>query len=113
MRINVWGGSGRGGTATFLYSSPYRKLEAPDERSWNGMTALWDEVPGADGYTIYLYHPSGTGYDHWTTTNTSFDFSGEANPSDGWYFTVQATSDGDCRNSVFNESPRKSVYGSS
>ena len=103
----------RGGGVDYMYSSPYRKLEAPANLTWSGMTAEWDDVIGADGYIIYLYQPDGSGYNHWTTTDSWFDFSGVANLSDGWYFTVQATSTGDCRNSVFNESLRKSVYDSS
>ena len=97
--------AGQGGTVYFLYSSPYGKLEAPTHLTWNGNIASWGYVPGAESYTVYLYQPSGSAYNHWTTNEPQFDFSTVANPSEGWYFTVKATS-GTSRDSAFAESPR-------
>ena len=119
VTINVWGGTGRGGSATFLYSSPYPKLEAPTNLRWdvNG-NPDWDDVANADGYTIYLYQPSGGAFNHYDLGNTSY-FACTNYPevatrvSDGWYFAVRATSTGDYRSSEYNESYRKGhVQGS-
>ena len=113
VNINVWGGSGRGGSANFLYSSPYPKLEAPTNLRWdvNG-NPDWDDVANADGYTIYLYQPSGGAFNHYDLGDTSY-FACTNYPevatrvSDGWYFTVRATSTGDYRPSEYNESYRR------
>ena len=94
-------------TVSFKYSSPYTKLEAPTGLSWNGILADWNDVSGANGYTIYLYQANGGAYAHWTTTESQFDFSGKANPEDGWFFKVQATGSKYVRDSVYNESPVK------
>ncbi|MBR2081291.1 MAG: hypothetical protein IJ980_06630, partial [Oscillospiraceae bacterium] len=95
VNINVRGGSGRGGSANFLYASPYPKLEAPTTLRWdvNG-NPDWDDVANADGYTIYLYQPSGSAYNHYDLANSYFtctDYPDVATRvSDGWYFTVRA-----------------------
>ena len=103
--------SNKGATVYILYSSPYGKLEAPKHLTWNGNIGTWGFVPGAESYTVYLYQASGSGYNHWTTTETQFDFSTVANPDEDWFFTVKATSS-TARDSVFAESPRKSAYES-
>lgn len=107
VRVSVSSnGSGYpGGTADFLYSSPYGKLEAPAILYWNGNMAGWSAVDGAESYTVYLYQPSGGGYNHWTTKNTYFDFSAVAGIGEGWFFAVKATAI-NSRDSVYNESPR-------
>ena len=97
--------SSHGGTENFMYSSPYGKLEAPANLYWNGNMAGWSAVDGAESYTVYLYQPSGSGYNHWTTTDTYFDFSSVATIGEGWFFAVKATAS-DARDSVYNESPR-------
>ncbi len=97
-------------TASFLYSSPYGKLEAPAGLVWDGNIADWNDVPYADGYTVYLYQPSGSAYNHWTTTESQIDFSTVANPQGDWYFKVKATAVQDTRDSEFTESPRKNPY---
>ena len=91
--------------AYFLYSSPYGKLEAPTNLYWNGNMAGWSAVDGAESYTVYLYQPSGSGYNHWTTTDTYFDFSSVATLGEDWFFAVKATAS-NARDSVYNESPR-------
>ena len=91
--------------AYFLYSSPYGKLEAPANLYWNGNMAGWSAVEGAESYTVYLYQPSGSGYNHWTTTDTYFDFSSVATIGEDWFFAVKATAS-NARDSVYNESPR-------
>ena len=118
VHINVWGGSGRGGTAYFMYSSPYPKLEAPSDLKWdvNG-NADWDDVANADGYTLYLYQPSGGAYNHYDLAGSYFNCTNypdvATRVSDGWYFTVRATSTGDYRPSEYNESYRRGhVQGS-
>ena len=88
-----------------LYSSPYGKLEAPTNLYWNGNIAGWSAVDGAESYTVYLYQPGGSGYNHWTTTDTYFDFSSVATIGEDWFFAVKATAS-NARDSVYNESPR-------
>ena len=88
-----------------LYSSPYGKLEAPTNLHWNGNMAGWSAVDGAESYTVYLYQPSGSGYNHWTTTDTYFDFSSVATIGEDWFFAVKATAE-NARDSAYNESPR-------
>lgn len=100
-------------TASFLYSSPYGKLEAPVGLIWDGNIADWNDVPYADGYTVYLYQPSGSGYNHWTTTDSQFDFSDVAAPGGDWYYKVKATAEEGTRDSEFTESPRKNIYNPS
>jgi len=97
--------SSHGGTEYFMYSSPYGKLEAPSNLYWNGNMAGWSAVDGAESYTVYLYQPSGSGYNHWTTTDTYFDFSSVATIGEDWFFAVKATAS-NARDSVYNESPR-------
>ena len=91
--------------AYFMYASPYGKLEAPANLYWNGNMAGWSAVDGAESYTVYLYQPSGSGYNHWTTTDTYFDFSSVATIGEDWFFAVKATAS-DARDSAYNESPR-------
>ncbi len=88
-----------------LYSSPYGKLEAPANLYWNGNMAGWSAVDGAESYTVYLYQPGGSAYNHWTTTDTYFDFSSVATIGEDWFFAVKATAS-NARDSVYNESPR-------
>nr|MCR4805653.1 hypothetical protein [Clostridia bacterium] len=99
--------------AHFLYASPYGKLEAPTGLRWNGSLADWNDAAGADSYTIWLYQPSGSAYSHWTTAESSFDLGAVADPQNDWYFKVQANSASGFRDSVFNESPRKTADASS
>ena len=88
-----------------LYSSPYGKLEAPTNLYWNGNMAGWSAVDGAESYTVYLYQPGGSAYNHWTTTDTYFDFSSVATIGEDWFFAVKATAS-NARDSVYSESPR-------
>ena len=88
-----------------LYSSPYGKLEAPANLYWNGNMAGWSAVEGAESYTVYLYQPGGSAYNHWTTTEPYFDFSSVATVGEDWFFAVKATAS-NARDSVYNESPR-------
>ena len=79
----------------FLYSSPYPKLEAPANLKWDAYgNADWDDVANADGYTLYLYQPSGGAYNHYDLANSYFnctDYPDVATRiSDGWYFAVRA-----------------------
>lgn len=88
-----------------LYSSPYGKLEAPTNLYWNGNMAGWSAVDGAESYTVYLYQPGGSAYNHWTTTDTYFDCSSVAAIGEDWFFAVKATAS-NARDSVYSESPR-------
>jgi len=101
------GVSGYANTVSFMYSSPYTKLEAPTGLIWNGSVAIWNDVSGASGYRVSLYQPSGGTYGSWTTTESLFDFASVASPEEGWFFKVQATATEYVRDSVYNESPLK------
>ena len=119
--INSWSGSGSpldGDTAYFMYRSPLPKLEAPSDLKWdvNG-NADWDDVANADGYTLYLYQPSGGAYNHYDLADSYFNCTNYPDVatriSDGWYFAVRATSTGSYRPSEYNESYRRGhVIGS-
>ena len=105
VTVNPKDSENHGGTASFLYASPYGKLEAPTNLYWTGNMGGWSAVDGAESYTVYLYQPSGSAYNHWTTTNTHFDFSSVASVGEDWFFTVKATAS-NARDSVYSESPR-------
>ena len=116
--INAKGAGGVGDRVSFMYSSPYPKLEAPSNLKWdvNG-NADWDDVANADGYTLYLYQPGGGAYNHYDLAGSYFNCTNYPDVatriSDGWYFAVRATSTGSYRPSEYNESYRRGhVIGS-
>ncbi len=91
----------------FYYDSPYEKLEAPINLHWIGDTAVWDPVPHADSYNVYVCATTTTGSLSVRSgiKTTSLDFS-YLSPEDGWYFEVIAFADG-YRQSETSESPRR------
>ena len=110
--------AGSGDKVSFMYSSPYPKLEAPSNLKWDVYgNADWDDVANADGYTLYLYQPSSGAYNHYDLAGSYFNCTNYPDVatriSDGWYFAVRATSTGAFRPSEYNESYRRGhVIGS-
>ncbi len=85
----------------YSYVSKIPQLTDPKKLRWNGSRPMWDPVPGADKYEIYIYRTSSSS-NVWNTTlrdvvadpiGSSGYISGagwSVNPDETYYFTVQA-----------------------
>ena len=91
------------GTISFRYVSPESKLSEPQNLRWEGTTAKWDSVDGANEYKVILMTDSGSVQLSKTTSETQYDWSTYV--ADGYYFEVVATGN-DYRDSNATESPK-------
>ena len=69
-------------------------LDMPTNLRWEGTKAVWDEVEGANYYTVYLTHPNSAEIleEHQVYGDTSFDFAVEleTHGAEAYRFKVQA-----------------------
>ena len=97
---------------SFVYESPYEKLENPSYLRWEGDIAKWEPVPHATKYYVNLCNEDNFILRSSETSETQWDFkSGSIDKiSDGWYFTVTAKSAGPYTRSIPSISPPKKSY---
>lgn len=67
-------------------------LPVTTSTSWNGSSAVWDEVGGADSYEVKLYRNNSL-LTTATTSGTSYDFSSYINLEGSYTFTVRTLGD--------------------
>ena len=89
--------------AAWYYSGP-EALETPKNLRWDGYTARWDPVEGADHYLVRaIRYPDGYSETEEYTTNNYFDFSDYAEEKQFHYvFRVMAAAEEGRTDSVFS-----------
>ena len=97
---------------SFVYESPYEKLENPSYLRWEGEVAKWEPVPHATKYYVDLFNETNNVLRSVETSDTQWDFrdSSLKKISDGWYFKVIAKSSGPYTQSIPSLSPPKKSY---
>ncbi|MBQ3431413.1 MAG: fibronectin type III domain-containing protein [Clostridia bacterium] len=108
-RTHIW--ATRKMVGSFVYKSPYERLENPNHLRWEGDVAKWEAVPHATKYYLRLFTDNNNYLREIETAKTQLDLSSYYGTlSEGLYFTVVASSSGPYTKSIPSYSPPKKSY---
>ena len=95
-------GSGKRATVRLKMKAYVDDMEAPEELYWNGQTAHWEKVAGANQYNVRLYK-GGSQVATVSTTGTSFNLYPGMKSTGKYTFRVQAANTSAGKTSSWSE----------